>query len=350
MPSKPLALLIPLAAIAAQLPDDKPAEQAFRNIQVLKGLPQSQLLTTMFFIRASLGVSCEHCHSDAGFEKDEKPAKLRAREMIRMVRQLNQTQFGGRATISCNTCHRGSLRPEASPAFAEIVQAQPKQENPAIGPLPSARQLFARHLQAIGGEAALKRIASRRMKGTRFSSEGWSAPVEIDQQAPNAWIASFTLQARFISAWDGAHGWNHDDQGYHDVDSKDLSELRQDAEFYRDIKLNELFRGAETSGRDMINGRAVYVVHANDADGQPKALYFDVETGLLSRIAGSDPSAFGPLPHVVEYSDYREVDGVKTPFIIGHLRPDFSTLDKFASIEQNVALPPDTFMKPPLAR
>ena len=39
--------------------EDKPAEQANKNIQALKGLPNSQLLTVMHFMRTSLGVRCD---------------------------------------------------------------------------------------------------------------------------------------------------------------------------------------------------------------------------------------------------------------------------------------------------
>ena len=41
---------------------DKPVEQVRKNIQVLKGLPDSQLFLLMNFVGDSLGVNCDHCH------------------------------------------------------------------------------------------------------------------------------------------------------------------------------------------------------------------------------------------------------------------------------------------------
>jgi len=41
---------------------DKPIEQVRKNIQVLKGLPDSQLFLVMNFVGDSLGVTCDHCH------------------------------------------------------------------------------------------------------------------------------------------------------------------------------------------------------------------------------------------------------------------------------------------------
>src|SRR5919202_1906416 len=89
-------------------PQAKAAEQVYKNIQVFKGLPASQLQGAMSFMADSLGVGCGYCHGKS-FESDEKPTKQAARRMIRMVFDLNKR--GGDAfqgdTVSCYTCHRG---------------------------------------------------------------------------------------------------------------------------------------------------------------------------------------------------------------------------------------------------
>src|ERR1044071_3906502 len=70
-------------------PQAKTAEQVYKNIQVFKGLPASQLQGAMSFMADSLGVGCGYCHGKS-FESDEKPTKLAARRMIRMVFDLNK--------------------------------------------------------------------------------------------------------------------------------------------------------------------------------------------------------------------------------------------------------------------
>ena len=89
--------------------------------------------------------------------------------------------------------------------------------------------------------------------------------MEIHQAAPNKWISRFKLDTDFVHAYDGSHGWSQDNGGFHDVDGKDLIALKQDAEFYRDLRLNEMFPEARTSGRETINGRDSYVVGATSA-------------------------------------------------------------------------------------
>src|SRR4051812_16073766 len=99
--SQLLALLlvtIPLCApgLSKGTAQEKTTEQVYKNIQVLKGVPASQLDAVMASFTGSLGVRCSHCHTPGQFDKDDKPAKQTARKMIRMVLDLNKGSFDGR--------------------------------------------------------------------------------------------------------------------------------------------------------------------------------------------------------------------------------------------------------------
>src|SRR6185295_13631919 len=131
--------------------EDKPVEQVQKNIQVLKGLPSSQLLPVMHFMRTSLGVRCDYCHvaENGKYWMDDKPAKQTARRMLQMVFEINKTNFGGQPVVTCNTCHRGSTRPVAVPAigqgsFTDTTRADEvsvTHEQP-----PTAEQVFDRYV------------------------------------------------------------------------------------------------------------------------------------------------------------------------------------------------------------
>ena len=115
----------PTAAGATQT-----AAQKYKNIQVLKDIPADQLIPSMQFITAALGVECEFCHvaSPAGkleFDKDDKDEKKTAREMMQMMFAINKNNFDGKRGVTCNTCHRGSPHPQAIPA---ILAEGPKPE------------------------------------------------------------------------------------------------------------------------------------------------------------------------------------------------------------------------------
>ena len=63
-----------------------------------------------------------------------------------------------------------------------------------------------------------------------------------------------------------------------------------------------------------IDDRDVQVVQGTGAGGATVTLYFDAESGLLVRQVRYVESPVGRLPTQVDYSDYRDVSGVKMPF------------------------------------
>ena len=81
---------------------EKTVEQVQKNIQVLNGLPQSQLVPVMNYMGSSLGVKCTFCHVKNGdkwdFVSDAKPEKGSAREMIKMVQGINKGNFKGQSS------------------------------------------------------------------------------------------------------------------------------------------------------------------------------------------------------------------------------------------------------------
>ena len=101
-----LGMHIPLLAQQPQSLDEKTAEQVYKNIQVLKGTPADQLGQSMHVIKGSLGLDCEECHVVGAFDKDDKPLKFVARQMMQMVADLNKKSFGGQPIVTCYTCTR----------------------------------------------------------------------------------------------------------------------------------------------------------------------------------------------------------------------------------------------------
>jgi hypothetical protein len=93
----------------------KPAEQVYKNIQVMKGVPAPRLMGAMQFFTKSLGVDCNHCHVGSEFDKDDKPTKNTARKMLTMVHQINEANFPDKQVVSCWMCHHGNPKPEAFP-------------------------------------------------------------------------------------------------------------------------------------------------------------------------------------------------------------------------------------------
>jgi hypothetical protein len=107
-----------LASIAGR--ENEPAEQVFKNIQVLKGMPAGQLVHMMDTVYgAQLSRNCTNCHRLApqgNFASDTSNNKVRARFMQQMVNDINHVELPKlypRQTpqVSCGTCHRGYNEP-----------------------------------------------------------------------------------------------------------------------------------------------------------------------------------------------------------------------------------------------
>ena len=124
----------PQTKAAPVVPAEKTVEQVQKNIQVLNGLPASQLGPVMNYIGSSLGVKCTYCHvhkdDNWNFPSDEKPEKAQAREMIKMTQSINKASFKGNPAVGCITCHRGKPEPLRVPQLP-IVEPSPFAETPA---------------------------------------------------------------------------------------------------------------------------------------------------------------------------------------------------------------------------
>ena len=127
------------AGPSGQPGDQKPqlSEEAFKNVQVLKGIPVKEFMGTMGFFSASLALNCTDCHggasaSDWANYAIDTPLKNRARQMMAMVKSINDANFGGRPYVTCYTCHRGSQRPKVIPGLA-IHYGEPPPDDILIG-------------------------------------------------------------------------------------------------------------------------------------------------------------------------------------------------------------------------
>jgi hypothetical protein len=101
--------------------ENKPADQVFKNIQVLKGVPAGRILPMMGAFSRALGVRCDYCHVVGEWEKDDKETKQTARDMFRMTMSINddlkkiKTIAADNPVVNCSTCHRGQPKPSTGP-------------------------------------------------------------------------------------------------------------------------------------------------------------------------------------------------------------------------------------------
>jgi hypothetical protein len=349
----------------AQRPQgDKPVEQTRKNIQVLKGLPDSQLFTVMNFIRTSLGVSCAYCHVNSGgdkweWEKDDKPAKVIARQMMRMqfaINQGNKDIFGTTGGITCYTCHRGQTKPAVMPILPQAAPAggAAGETKTEVAPLPTVDQVLDKYVQGLGGEAAYKKLNTRVMKGAQITTDGTSLPLETYQAAPNKLVTIMTTprQGTVMSGYNGTMGWSKNARGQREMSGAQLALMKRASDFYGDIKPREVFPNLTVAGREKINEREAIVLTSKVSDTRTEKLYFDAQTGLLLRILAVTQTLLAPIPEQTDFEDYRDVDGIKLPFTIrqSYVDPWVGWTRKYTEIKHNVAVDDTKFNMPPATK
>jgi hypothetical protein len=338
---------------AGPSPEDSanPAEQVFKNIQVLKGTPANQVVPAMQFIANSLGVECEFCHVRGANEKDDKKTKQTARQMIQMQMAINKDNFKERPEVTCFTCHRGSHDPVGVPIIAEGEPKRPEPEkaDAAAPALPTADEILNKYIQAVGGPAALEKINSRVEKGT-ISFGGQQFPVEVLAKAPNKRISLVhTPNGDNITAFDGHAGWigNPGPRPPREMSAPENEAFGFDATFYLPTELKKMFAQFRARpGAEKISGREVVQLIGANPGKPPMRLFFDKESGLLVRSVRYADTPLGRNPTQVDYADYRAQDGIKLPFQWTVARPLGRFTIQIVELQQNVPVDDKKFEKP----
>ena len=334
-------------------PTAKTAEQQFKNIQVLKGVPAEQVIPTMQFISGSLGVECEFCHVEGAFDKDDKKPKLAARKMITMVMAINKDNFEGHREVTCNSCHRGSPHPSAIPAVAsaepaaamEHAHAEEHDEEADSGQ--SADPILEKYLAAVGGADALKKISSRVEKGTASMGER-QMPIDIFIQAPDKRVSYLHLpNGDSITAYDGSKGWlGNPGKPPRPMGPTETEAARMDADLHFPAHLKEIFSSFKVGPSEKIGGQEAVLVHALRDGKPPVNLYFDRQSGYLVRMVRYADTALGLLPTEIDYADYRDSGGVKVPFRWTIARPSGRFTIQIDRADANVPIDASKFAQP----
>jgi len=341
---------------AGPSPEDSanPAEQVFKNIQVLKGTPANQVIPTMQFISNLLGVECEFCHVRGANEKDDKKPKQTARQMIQMQMAINRDNFKGEREVTCFSCHRGAHDPVGVPIISDTEPRRPEQEKTeaAAPALPTADEILNKYVQAVGGVAALEKINSRVQKGT-ISFGPQQMPVEVLTKAPNKRISVVhTPNGDNITAFDGHAGWvgNPGPRPPRDMSAPENEAFGFDSTFYLPTELKKMFAQFRVRpAADKIGGHEVLQVIGLNAGKPPMRLFFDKESGLLVRSVRYADTPLGRNPTQVDYADYRAQDGVKVPFQWTVARPSGRFTIQVSDLQQNVPVEDKKFEKPAAA-
>jgi len=330
------------------------------------------LIGTMQFMSGSLSVSCNYCHvSQRGpFDSDANKTKLKAREMIKMMRVINETNFGGRQVVTCNTCHRGSPQPIGTPEpgyrSAEQVATYAK-AHPLAAPensstnglsstppaeatvvLPDVDQVMANYRKSVGASG----VRNIRVSATSTLSLGGStSSIDLIAVLPDKILFTSTARGTESKAMlNGDRGWSLTAQGSTPLPPSVLENfMRRMGPVLFPVKYEKPPSPRKVTSIATIGDRTYYVVESHTAK-ESQQLFFDVRSGLLFKARTEIGTWFGPRVEEVTFEDYRDLNGVKLPYLISHHFMEDQQQFKISSIQTNIDVDPARFEPPAPAK
>lgn len=240
----------------------------------------------------------------------------------------------------------------ASGARAQATASTPADKPAAASnaALPSADQVLDNYEKAIGGRDAWMKIKTRISTGTiDVPAFNVSGTVEVHQKAPDRLLSVAVIAGQaYKHGFDGTVAWSDDPQnGLKEETGAGLTASKREADFYHQLDLRRLYAKLTVTGVEKAGEHDTYVVEAVTPEGPTDRLYFDTKSGLLVRSVNHRPSPDGSdAVYTGDIEDYRDVDGIKLPFVVHQSSDQAAFTITFTEIKQNVDLTDDQFGKP----
>jgi photosynthetic reaction center cytochrome c subunit len=350
----------PAEAQSIPVPPGPASAEKYMNVQVLKDLPAAQLPDAMVFMAASLGANCGFCHvrtpqGEWAFEKDDKPEKKTARQMLRMTQGLNAQFFDGKPTVTCSSCHQSRHEPSPMPPLAQALTPDQAATLAARGegrggrppaPTETADEVIAKYVQALGGEQRLRTMKSAVLRGTAIGRGGDASPVVVEQAGPDRYRSTVESKPPMTRAFDGDSAWLDTGGHVRQLEGVQLAYAASLDDTGLALRLKDKYAGLTVGRYDRIDGRDVVWLNGRPSAAVTEALAFDRGSGLLARRVVRLPTPMGRLPVQIDYADYREVDGLKVPFEVRLTDWETVLTKKFAGVELNAAIDQARFKAP----
>ena len=259
----------------------------------------------------------------------------------------------------------GGAPPAAGPGGAPGAAGAPGR-GPAGPPPPPAvtetvDEVLSKYVQALGGQQALQNAKTRVMTGTVTNRDLTTANVTVTEKSTGeARIEIATQPNPTIRATNGTAAWQIGGGGGggfgggnnpRDIAGFQVQQGFRLADFSLPLNLKQRYQNLTVKpAYETIDGKQAVVLTGSPYPNVTEELAFDRESGLLVRrtVTSGSSAGFGilALGEQIDYSDYRDVSGVKEPFTVKHSTWNAVTTEKFTDVKINAPVTDSIFAKP----
>jgi hypothetical protein len=228
-------------------------------------------------------------------------------------------------------------------------------------PTETVDQVLAKYVQALGGAQAVQNAKTRVMTGTVTSRDLVTTNATVQEKATGEYRIDIATQpVPTVRAFNGKSAWaiggggGRGGPGGPPPDApRDLAGFQMQqglrlADFALPVRVKDLYQGlAVNKAYDTIDGKQVVVLTGRPYPDVTEQLSFDRESGLLLRRSITTTGVrLMVLPEQIDYSDYRDVSGLKLPFTVRHATWNAVTTEKFTDVKINAPVSDEVFARP----
>lgn len=216
-----------------------------------------------------------------------------------------------------------------------------------VGAMQSVDEIVRRNVEAKGGSAKLNAIQTIKQTAT-VSMQGTDYAVTMYSKRPNLTRQEVSVNGQLVvNAFDGLTPWilnpNVGPRAIV-VSGPQADQIRQQSHFGSQLMdYKSLGLTASMNGFEMMGSRRVVHLRLTSPDGQRSDVYLDAETYLDAKVS----TQVNQLRLDQELSDYRDLDGIKVPYLIRTLTNGVLQSEmKVQKVEFNVKLDDALFKVP----
>jgi outer membrane lipoprotein-sorting protein len=224
----------------------------------------------------------------------------------------------------------------------------------------TADEIIEKHLAATGGRAAFDKITSRVSTGTISLTTPvgeLTGTIELYQKKPNKTRTLIKINAAALGGgeivndqrFDGTTGYTIDSfNGNREITGEQLEAMRAGSFPTPFLNYKEAGIAMSLGSREKVGERDAYMIQLTPKSGPGVKAFFDAENFMLVRtiITINVPQLGGPIDQVVEFSDFRDVDGIKIPYLTKSSNPVQKIVSTVTDVKHNADIDDSSFAKP----
>ena len=211
------------------------------------------------------------------------------------------------------------LKPFSPKGVVELYDfnGNPVKEEPKAIVQISVEEVIAKYIEALGGKENLEKIESIVQKANT-SMSGMTINLVTYKKAPNKFAMEMYMNKNMMQkqSFNGEKGKIKGFQGEKEITGEDLEELKISAVLNQELKYGELGIKLTLDGVEKIEGEDAFKVIVLMPNGKKTIDFYSLATSLKIQSRETIVTPQGEFVQTQSFSDYREVNGIKFPFLI----------------------------------